>query len=97
MSGANGYILNSHADVPDLAVAQAAVPLNVIIVGAGIGGLAAAIALARHGHSITVLEQAPELGEVTMQLPISVRAVIDYIYIRLEQEYKYPLIQVVSC
>lgn len=38
--------------------------LNIIIVGAGLGGLAAAIALARRGHRITVFEQAPELGEV---------------------------------
>jgi len=38
--------------------------LKVIIAGAGLGGLATAIALARRGHSVTVFEQAPELGEV---------------------------------
>ena len=38
--------------------------LNIIIVGAGLGGLAAAIALSRRGHKVTVFEQAPELGEV---------------------------------
>lgn len=32
--------------------------------GAGLGGLATAIALARKGHAVTVLEQAPALGEV---------------------------------
>ncbi|KAH0527335.1 hypothetical protein TsFJ059_002347 [Trichoderma semiorbis] len=37
---------------------------KVIVVGAGLGGLATAIALARKGHVITVLEQAPALGEV---------------------------------
>ncbi|KAK5271662.1 hypothetical protein LTR96_003488 [Exophiala xenobiotica] len=38
--------------------------LDIIIVGAGLGGLAAAIALARRGHKVTVFEQAPALGEV---------------------------------
>ncbi|KAK4943999.1 hypothetical protein LTR10_016520 [Elasticomyces elasticus] len=40
------------------------VRLNIIIVGAGLGGLAAAIALTRRSHKVTVFEQAPELGEV---------------------------------
>jgi len=38
--------------------------LGIIIVGAGLGGLAAAIALTRKGHKVTVFEQAPALGEV---------------------------------
>lgn len=29
-------------------------PLNVIVVGAGLGGLGAAIALHRQGHNVTV-------------------------------------------
>ncbi len=37
-------------------------PLKITIAGAGIGGLAAAVALARDGHSVRVLEQARELG-----------------------------------
>jgi salicylate hydroxylase len=52
-----------------VAVQQAAVPLKVIVVGAGLGGLATAIALVRRGHSVTVLEQAPELGEVNTSNP----------------------------
>lgn len=42
----------------------AKVPLKVIISGAGVGGLATAIALARRGHKVTVIEQAAALGEV---------------------------------
>lgn len=34
--------------------------MNIIIAGGGIGGLTAAIALARSGHRVRVLEQAPE-------------------------------------
>lgn len=38
--------------------------LNVGIVGAGIGGLTAAIAVARAGAKVTLLEAAHELGEI---------------------------------
>jgi salicylate hydroxylase len=38
--------------------------LNILITGAGLGGLASAIALARRGHNVTVFEQALVLGEV---------------------------------
>lgn len=37
---------------------------HVAIVGAGLGGVAAAIAIARAGHRVTVLEQTAVLGEV---------------------------------
>jgi len=39
-------------------------PLKIIIIGAGPGGLAAAIATKREGHDVTILERAPELIEV---------------------------------
>ena len=38
--------------------------LPVIVSGGGIGGLAAALALVRRGFQVTVLEQAPEIGEI---------------------------------
>ncbi|KAK5236506.1 hypothetical protein LTR47_002457 [Exophiala xenobiotica] len=38
--------------------------LHVAVIGAGLGGLAAAIGMTRSGHRVTLLEQAPELGEV---------------------------------
>lgn len=42
----------------------ALVHLKILVVGAGIGGLAAGIALARRGHNVTIFEQAPQMGEV---------------------------------
>jgi salicylate hydroxylase len=39
-------------------------PPNILIVGGGIGGLAAALALLRRGIDVTVCEQAPALTEV---------------------------------
>ena len=43
--------------------------LHVAIVGAGLGGLAAAIGIARAGHNVTILEQAAVLGEVHQRSP----------------------------
>lgn len=37
---------------------------EILIVGGGLGGLTAALALRRRGHRVTVLESAPTLGEV---------------------------------
>jgi 3-hydroxybenzoate 6-monooxygenase len=39
-------------------------PLNLLIAGGGIGGLAAAYVLARDGHQVTVLEQSHAFGEI---------------------------------
>src|SRR5882672_11502855 len=37
---------------------------QVLVAGGGIGGIAAALALARRGFSVKVLEQAAQLGEI---------------------------------
>jgi salicylate hydroxylase len=47
---------------------------KVIIVGAGIGGTAAALALLKHGHDVTLLEQASAFGEVGAGVQMSPNA-----------------------
>lgn len=49
--------------------------MEVVVVGAGIGGLAVALALAQRGAGVTVLERAPELGEVGAGLQLGPNAV----------------------
>ena len=39
-------------------------PIQVIVAGGGIGGLAAAFVLAKDGHAVTVLEQSAAFGEI---------------------------------
>src|SRR5882724_7719349 len=46
----------------------------VVIAGGGIGGLAAALALARKGFKSTVLEQAPQFGEIGAGIQIAPNA-----------------------
>ncbi|ARK29065.1 FAD-dependent monooxygenase [Halalkalibacter krulwichiae] len=52
---------------------------SMIIVGGGIGGLAAALAAAEAGQKTTILEQAPEFGEVGagIQMAPNAMAVLD--------------------
>lgn len=45
--------------------------ISTIVVGAGIGGLAAAIGLARHGHRVTVLESKSALNEFGASIGIT--------------------------
>lgn len=52
------------ADAQPSVVPRARLTLDIIIVGAGLGGLATAIALARRGHRVRVFEQAHALAEV---------------------------------
>ena len=48
--------------------------VDVIVVGGGIGGLGSAIALARAGYTVRVLEQDPAFGEVGAGLQIAPNA-----------------------
>ncbi|KAJ5937279.1 Monooxygenase FAD-binding [Penicillium verhagenii] len=52
-------------------IPQANVPLDVVIVGAGIGGMAAALTLGLRGHRVVVLEGAPKLMEVGAGIQVS--------------------------
>ena len=45
--------------------------MRILIVGAGIGGLTAALALLRDGHEVAVYEQAPALAELGAGVQIS--------------------------
>lgn len=47
---------------------------KILIAGAGLGGLAAALALVDAGHTVQVFEQAPELGEVGAGIQLSANA-----------------------
>jgi len=49
--------------------------LNVLIAGAGIGGLTAAACLSSAGHKVRVFEVAPELGEIGAGIQNSANAV----------------------
>ena len=47
---------------------------HVLMIGAGMGGLTAALALQKLGIKVTIYEQAPALGEVGAGLTISPNA-----------------------
>ncbi|TFK47446.1 FAD/NAD(P)-binding domain-containing protein [Heliocybe sulcata] len=53
------------AEVTDLYNGRrATVPLDIVVVGCGLGGLAAAYCLGQAGHKVTVLDSAHAIGEV---------------------------------
>lgn len=49
-------------------------PLHIAVVGGGIGGLAAALAVARSGHSVTLVERAARFGEIGAGLQLAPNA-----------------------
>jgi salicylate hydroxylase len=68
-----------HKQVPEEA------RLRIIIVGAGLSGIATAISAALSGHSVTVIEQAKELAEVGAGLQITPNASLLLKYWKLPQ------------
>jgi salicylate hydroxylase len=59
---------------------------DAIVVGGGIGGLTAALALAAKGTRVTVLEQASELGEIGAGIQLSPNATRVLFALGLERE-----------
>ena len=57
---------------------------TIAIAGAGIGGLCAAVGLARAGRPVTVFEQAPELGDVGAGISLAPNAVKGLRHLGLE-------------
>ncbi|OBT75480.1 hypothetical protein VF21_04900 [Pseudogymnoascus sp. 05NY08] len=60
--------------------------IQIVIAGAGIGGLGAAIALRRAGHKVIVLEQAPEFAEIGAGVQVPPNASRELIRWGLEAE-----------
>lgn len=60
--------------------------MKVAIVGGGIGGLTAALALLRQGFDVTVYEQAPELREVGAGVQVSANGTRILFALGLEQD-----------
>lgn len=84
------HYLNREEDDVDIATPRpdSTNSLQISIVGAGVAGLSAAIALRREGHDVTVFESTPYLSEVgslllshtnssLLQCPSNSRAVLD--------------------
>ena len=69
--------------------------MHVIVAGAGVGGLTCALALRARGHSVEIVEAAPELGEVGagIQIPPNAARVLDRLGVleRLETRAVRPL------
>ena len=63
--------------------------MNILIAGAGIGGLTAALCLQKTGHQVQLLEQAPKFIEVGAGIQCGANAlrVLDYLGLKAEIEY----------
>lgn len=63
-------------------------PFSILIVGAGIGGLSAAVTLSRKGFDVTVLEGKPELNEFGASIGIDPPAVKIIKSYGLEEQFR---------
>jgi salicylate hydroxylase len=61
---------------------------NVAVVGAGLGGLTAAIALRQRGFDVTVYEQAPALGEIGAGIQLSPNAMRVLVGLGLDRAFE---------
>jgi salicylate hydroxylase len=61
---------------------------KVAVVGAGLGGLTAAIALRQRGFDVTIYEQAPQLGEIGAGIQLSPNAMRVLIGLGLDQTFE---------
>jgi len=61
---------------------------KVAVIGAGLGGLNAAIALIQRGFDVTVYEQAPELGEIGAGIQLSPNASRVLIALGLDKSFE---------
>lgn len=50
---------------------KAPLSLDIIVIGCGLGGLAAAHSLAHAGHRVTIVESAPAIGEIGAGIQIT--------------------------
>ena len=61
---------------------------HILVAGGGIGGIATALALARRGHRIDVLEQSPAFGEIGAGVQLGPNATRRLIALNLAQPLK---------
>src|SRR5215213_9416181 len=61
---------------------------TIAIVGGGLGGLTAAIALRQRGFDVTVYEQADQLGEIGAGIQLSPNAMRVLIALGLDREFE---------
>ena len=62
---------------------------RVIIVGAGIGGLAATVALERAGFEVCAIERAPRFGEVGAGVQLGPNATRVLIRLGMEEDVRH--------
>lgn len=62
--------------------------MRIAIVGAGMGGMTAALALQQAGFEVSIYEQAPELGEVGAGLTLAPNATWVYKHLGMEDELR---------